>query len=224
MNKFSIVIPAHNEEENLPTLLSELKKLYKKCEIIVVDDGSTDKTSEIVRRFGVNLLKNKEKGGKGAALRKGFSNATNSIIVMMDADLSHRPEDIASLIKPLKNEKVGLVIGSRGLGGSEEYSFFKSIGNNVLTKICNFFLGTQLYDALNGYKVFRKILSGGLKCNGFEIEIELIANCIKNKYKIVEVPSVERERTHGKSKLNSLIDGWKFFKQIIIEWKGLSFN
>ncbi len=199
--------------------------MYKsRYETIVVDDGSDDRTYEAAQKFDVKLLKNEKRCGKGFALRRGFSAARGDIFVMMDADLSHRPEDIPKMINLLKNKKVGMVIASRGLGGSEEYNFHKLVGNVGLTKVCNFFLGTKLHDALNGYKVFREIISKDLKCDGFEIEIELIANCIKNNYKIVEIPSLETARVHGKSKLNSLIDGWKFFKQILIEWIKLKFT
>jgi glycosyltransferase involved in cell wall biosynthesis len=218
MEKVSIVIPAHNEEKNLPILLDELEKLYKKkYEILVVNDGSTDKTAEIVKKYKVRLINNENRGGKGAAVRKGFAAAKNNIIVMMDADLSHKPEDIKNITDPLKDKNVGLVIASRSLGGSEEYNFIRAIGNIVLTNICNFMLGTKVFDALNGYKAFRKEISNGLKCNGFEIEIELLANCIKNGYEIKEVASQEKARFSGEKKSHSLSDGWKFFKQIFIE-------
>ncbi len=218
MEKISIVIPAHNEEKNLIILLNKLEKLNKKIfEVIVVNDGSTDKTAEIAKKFNVKLINNKKRVGKGAALRKGFAEAKNNIIVMMDADLSHKPEDIKYLIEPLKNENIGLVIASRSLGGSEEYNFVRAIGNIVLTNICNSLLGTKVFDALNGYKAFKKEISNDLKCNGFEIEIELLANCIKNGYEIKEVASQEKARVYGEKKSHSIFDGWKFLKQIIIE-------
>lgn len=218
MDKVSIVIPAKNEEKNLLILLKRLKKLYgKKYEIIVVDDASTDKTSEVAKKFDVKLVKNIESHGKGLALRQGFTAATGNIIVDVDADLSHKPEDIPKLLEPLKNKKIGLVIGSRSLGGSEEYEFVRALGNVLLSGACNLFLGTHLYDALNGFRAFRKEIINELKCNRFEIEIEIIGNCIRKGYESVEVASQEKSRRKGKSHLNTTFDGFNFFKQIIVE-------
>jgi glycosyltransferase involved in cell wall biosynthesis len=221
--KVSIIIPAKNEEKNLPILLKKIRKLYKnKFEIVVIDDASTDKTAESAKKFDVKLVRNDESRGKGYALRTGFSVATGDIIIDIDSDLSHKPEDIPVLLKPLKDKKVGLVIGSRCLGGSEEYGFVRSIGNVLLTGACNFFLGTNLMDALNGYRAFRRDIINNMKCNGFEIEIEIIAHCIKKGYKIMEVPSQEKTRAYGKCKSNNIHEGYKFLKQIIIEYLKLN--
>lgn len=216
--KVSIVIPAKNEEQNLKILLKQLRKLYKnKYEIIVVNDNSTDKTENVARKFGVTVVNNKRSRGKGLALRRGFEKSKADVTIMMDADLSHKPEDLPLLLKPFKDKNVGLVIASRSLGGSEEYTFLRAIGNILISNTCNLFIGTNVFDAINGYKAMRKPVIKDLKCNGFEIEIELVSRAKKLGMGIVEVPSQERARADGDSNLKVIKDGYKFFRQIVSE-------
>jgi len=211
----TIVIPAHNEEDSLPKLLPRLIK--NGYNLILVDDGSTDKTYEIAKKF-CEVVRNKSRYGKGYALRRGFKEVNTQFIVMMDADMSHKPSDIQKLITPLlKNKKIGLVIGSRALGGSEEYTPSKTFGNTIITKVFNLFFNTHLTDSINGFKALRKGITKDLKCNGFNIEIELLGNCIRRRYTIYEVPSYEIARRTGKSKLNKISDGLSFLKQVFVE-------
>jgi glycosyltransferase involved in cell wall biosynthesis len=211
----TIVIPAHNEEDSLPKLLPRLIK--NGYEVILVDDGSTDRTYEIAKRF-CNVVRNKKRYGKGYALRMGFKEVNTPLIVMMDADLSHEISDIQKLVNPLlKNKKIGLVIGSRGLGGSEEYTPSKTFGNIIITQVFNLFFSTHLTDSINGFKAMKKDITDNLRCNGFNIEVELLGNCIRKGYTIFEVPSYEIARRSGKSKLNKIVDGLSFLKQVFIE-------
>lgn len=153
--KYSIVIPAYNEESNLRVLLPEIKKLMAD-EVIIVDDHSKDKTSEVAKSFGFQVIRNAQNLGKGGALARGFEAASNDVVVMLDADNSHIPADVPLLVEPLKDKKIGLVQASRSLGGSAEYTFFRAIGNILLTNICNISLGIHMTDALNGFKAMRR--------------------------------------------------------------------
>ena len=119
--KVSVVIPAHNEEETLPWVLKDLNDTiatlrHAEFEVICVDDHSSDATASIATGFGALVVQNHDRNGKGMALRKGFERATGDIIVMMDADYSHRPEAIPLFLQALQGD-VGLVIGSRVFGG-----------------------------------------------------------------------------------------------------------
>lgn len=220
--KATIVIPAKHETENLKILLRKLKALYDdKYEIIVVDDVEKpdQKISYLPENLSnIKIIKNVNWKGKGYAMKLGFKEAKHDVVVVMDADLSHMPEDLGKLLAPLKNKKVGIAIGSRAMGGSDEYTPIRTIGNTFLTSVFNLFFGTKLFDSINGYKAIRKeILKDELNCNDMEIEFEILARCLKKGYKIVEVPSHELARLYGKAKLNSLEHGSKFLKQIIVE-------
>ena len=219
--KVSVVIPAYNEEKNLPHLLERLNKVAHKdkriAEILVVDDGSRDKTADVARKYGCTVFTNPVNLGKGGALKVGFKEAVHPIIVMLDADLSHIPEDIPKLIDPFTDSTVGLVQASRSLGGSEEYGFIRAIGNIFLTACANTFMGVQMTDALNGFKAFRKEITSNLTARHFDIEIELLARCMQHGYTIAEVASQEKSRLHGQSNLKAAKDGWRFFSKIVRE-------
>lgn len=225
MKQVSIVIPAKNEEETLNMVLNDVIKTKNyleqnySVEVIVVDDHSTDKTSEIAIKNGVKLVNNTGTSGKGCALRVGFAAAEGEYIVMLDADYSHRTEDIPLFISELE-KGAGLVIGSRILGGSEEYGSLRAFGNIFLTFVFGFFLGRYLSDALNGFKAFRSEVFRDFKYDSkdFEIEIELIANTLRKNMQVKEISSHERARAGGKAKSKVMKHGIKFLLRIFKEY------
>lgn len=217
---FSLIIPAYNEEKNIDKILSVLNKFKRSSfELIVVADGSSDNTAKIASKFADKVLFNKNKRGKGHALWRGFLASKSDIIVMMDADLSHSPDNMWKMVNLLKsNDNIGMVIGSRRLGGSEDHTFIREIGNKILTETGNLFLNVKLTDMLNGYKVFRRSLITDVplrRSNGFEIEIELIIRILLHGKSVVEIPDKEFARAEGVSNLNSVIDGSRILFKII---------
>ncbi len=223
MKQVSIVIPARNEEETLPRVFRDLSATLPSIagyhfEVICVDDHSTDRTAAIASSCGAHVVPNHRKGGKGMALRTGFENATGDIIAMMDADYSHRAEDLPIFLQAL-TDGVGLVIGSRVIGGSEEYTHLRAFGNVFLSAALGLFTGRYLSDALNGYKVFKRDIFDDFTytSSAFEIEIEIIANTLRKGYQIVEVSSHERARSGGQAKSRVIQHGVRFLARIILE-------
>jgi glycosyltransferase involved in cell wall biosynthesis len=225
----SIVIPAKDEEETLPLVLKDLFNTIKNIkeysfEVIVVNDHSIDRTVEVARSFdNVKVVNNTRSAGKGHALITGFENSIGDYIIMLDADYSHRPEDIPVFLSLLERG-YGLVVGSRITGGSEEYVLIRAFGNIVLTIFFWFVTGVFLTDALNGYKAFRREIFTNHKYTSrdFEIEIELLINTLIDGYKIGEIPSHERARAGGKMKSKVFKHGIKFFWKIFT--KGIKYR
>jgi glycosyltransferase involved in cell wall biosynthesis len=225
MSNISVVIPAKDEEDTLGWLLEDLYKVIPQLtendvEVICVDDHSIDRTAEIARSFGAKVVPNKGKPGKGMALRAGFKEAKGDIFVMMDADYSHRPEELPIFLEALKDE-VGLVIGSRVAGGSEEYTHVRALGNVFLSAALGLFTGRYLSDALNGYKVFRRDVFSDFNytSTAYEIEIEIIANTLRKGRRVGEIVSHERARAGGKEKSKVVRHGTRFLGRII--WEGI---
>lgn len=225
MKKISVVIPARNEAETLPKVLSDLKTTISNLDgysvdVICVDDHSSDDTPTIAKSFGVYVVQNTAKPGKGLALRTGFSQASGDILVMMDADYSHRPEDLPRFLEALSDD-VGLVIGSRVYGGSDEYTHVRAFGNTFLSTVIGLTTGCHLSDALNGYKVFRREIFSDFKytSTAFEIEVEIIANTLRKGYRVVEIRSHERARAGGEAKSFVVRHGSRFLMRAI--WEGL---
>lgn len=229
--KVSLVIPAKDEEANLQLVLSDANQSIAKMpeyefEIILVDDKSKDRTGEVARAHGARVIRNEGRSGKGRALRLGFENSKGDFIIMMDADYSHRPEDMPVLLEALK-DGVGLVIGSRVWGGSDEYTPIRAMGNVFLTAALGLFMGRYLSDALNGFKAFRREVFDDFHYTSkmFEIEIELIANTLRKGLRVVEVSSHERARLRGEAKSRVIRHGTRFFLRVFKEWlrnKGLA--
>lgn len=218
--KVSIIIPAYNEEETIGDVLKDTIKTTRKLpkysfEIIVVDNNSNDRTAAIAKKQGVKVLTEKKKG-KGNALIRGFKESKCPIIIMLDADGSHLPSDIPKFLKKIE-EGYGLVIGSRIRGGSDEYTPTRALGNVFLTVMTNFFFQVKLTDALNGYKAMRHEIVNKCSSKEFEIEIEILSNCLIKGYKVSEIPSHELARKGGKMKSVALIHGTRFLMNIFIE-------
>ena len=225
MTTLSVVIPARNEEETIGRVLKDLYSVIPTIqgyhvEVICVDDHSTDSTAKICDSFGAKVVRNSRPGGKGNALRAGFEQASGELILMMDADYSHRAEDIPVMLGGM-GPGVGLVIGSRVFGGSEEYTHVRALGNVFLSASVGLCMGRYLSDALNGFKLFRRDVFSDFTYTSrmFEIEIELIANTLRKGYKIIEVISHERARAGGEMKSRVVHHGTRFLLRII--WEGL---
>jgi glycosyltransferase involved in cell wall biosynthesis len=202
MTSVSVIIPARNEAANMRRVLEDLNATIASLEsytfeVIVVDDGSTDDTATIAESLGARVIRNTgRRHGKGVALRLGFDASTSDLMAMMDADYSHRAEELPRFLDAIQDGSVGLVIGSRVIGGSEEYTHIRALGNVFLSATLGLCTGRYLSDALNGFKVFRRSIYQEFPFNAanFEIEIEIIANTLRSGYRIVEVLSHERAR------------------------------
>lgn len=223
IKSISVVIPAKDEETTIGLVLEDLNKTTANIkgydfQIIVVADHCKDKTKEVAESKGATVIENKRPGGKGHALKTGFEQCKGDVIVMMDADYSHRPEDLPKFINAIE-EGAGFVIGSRIYGGSDEYTRVRATGNFIFTALYGLIFNLYLSDAINGYKAFLRELIDkyDYKCSNFEIELELLTNAIRSKMSIVEVPSHERERKGGKAKSNTIIHGSKFLFQALKE-------
>lgn len=228
MRRVSVVIPVKNEEAAIGMVLDDVRRVEKgidgyEVETIVVLDHCTDNTRAAVESRGRRWVENPRRAGKGFALITGFENSTGDIIVMMDGDYSHNAADLPFMIRAM-DQGAGMVIGSRALGGSEEYEIIRLFGNVGLTALFRLFFGKSVYDALNGYKAFvRGVFDNfSYSSRSFEIEIELLANAFRMGLDVVEIPSRERCRAGGAMKSNAARDGFRFLFKIVSE--GIAFR
>lgn len=194
--KLSIIIPAYNEEKTIEELIKRVfeVKLPAQKEIIAVNDGSKDKTLEILQnlqaKYGVVVVSLTKNSGKGAAIREGLKNTTGDLVIIQDADLEYDPEDYSSLLKPFFEDNAQVVYGSRILGSKKHGSLAYYWGGLGVTFATNIICGIKITDEPTCYKVFKKELlnSLDLKCRGFEFCPEVTAKIARRKIRIFEVP------------------------------------
>ncbi len=220
----TILMPAHNEEESLkwllPKLAETLKTFMLPCETILVDDGSTDHTAQIAVHYGLKVVKNPFRLGKGASIRHGLSFASGDCVVTMDADGSNIPADLPSLIRPIMNGLTDVVVGSRfkkRLAGSAREPVIRRLGNAFFNLAIFLTTGFPVTDSQSGYRAFSKkvLVSVPTSTDGFDWETEVLLKVLKRGYRIVEVPIHYRERVAGVSRLALLSDSIKFLILII---------
>lgn len=204
--KLSVIIPVYNEENTIQEILRQVRAVELAHEIIIVDDGSTDRTRELLKaeesQPGTIVIYQPVNQGKGVAVRTGIERATGDIILIQDADLEYDPRDYAVLIRPIVEGRVKVVYGSRFLGPRKAMLFWHMLGNKMLTLVTNILYNTILSDMETCYKVFRADVIKGIPLHSrrFELEPEITAKVLKRGHRIFEVPIsyYGREYSEGK--------------------------
>jgi glycosyltransferase involved in cell wall biosynthesis len=221
--KVSVVIPAFNEIATMEEIVQRVRASGRAAEIVVVDDGSTDGTRELLERLDkecdeLTLILHPENRGKGAALRTGFEQASGDVVIVQDADLEYDPQDYARLLEPIENGRADVVFGSRFLGGPHRVLFFwHYVGNKLLTLLSNAFNNLNLSDMETCYKVFRReVLQGiALRSERFGFEPEITAKVARGRWRIYEVPISYHGRTYEEGKKIGWRDGFRALVAIV---------
>jgi len=214
-----VVILAKNEVEGISEVIEGVRPFAD--EVIVIDGNSTDGTYEKALTHGIAAVKDSGKG-KGAAISGSLAHANGDIIVFIDADGSHEPSDIPRLIKPVVEGEADLVVGSRITGGSDEFymrfgHFLRVLGGCLVTMAINYRFGVDLTDTGNGFRAITRsaALSLHLTARGFDIEQEMVIKALKQKLRVIEVPSHEYARKWGEAKLR-LYHGWRHIVNLLV--------
>lgn len=220
--KIIAIIPAYNEENTIAKIILLTKKYVDK--VIVCDDGSTDMTAEIAEALGAIVLRHEKNKGKGAALKTLLKKALEldpDVVICLDADGQHNPEDIPKLVRPILDGKADIVIGSRCIEESSwlEIPLYRKIGLKVINSLLNKGLGRKIKDTQSGFRAFsRKALPIMLKCKaeGYGVETEQLVLAVKHELRVIEVPiEVKYKGLPVTSKKNPLLHGFELIDTIL---------
>jgi len=209
----SVVMPVFNERNTIEEIIRRVLAIRMRIQLIVVDDVSTDGTTEILERLqkehGFLLLRQPRNGGKGAALRRGFQAVTGDLVLIQDADLEYSPEEYPLLTELIVTGRADVVYGSRFPGRHRVFLLTHYMGNRLLTMIANVLYNTMLTDMETCYKVMRTdvLRSMELRSNGFGIEPEITAKVFKRRYRVYEIPISYDGRGYDEGKKITWRDG-----------------
>jgi len=215
--KVSFLIPVYNEAATIEEVIERVRELPFEKELIVIDDGSTDGSGDLVTRLAdghddIRLLQ-QPNAGKGAALRAGIPFVSGDIAVIQDADLEYDPAEVPGLIEPIRLGRADVVYGSRLSGGRPQraYLFWHRVGNRFLSLVTGVLYNTTLTDMETGYKAFRAdvLKSLDLRESDFAIEPEITAQICLRRLRIFELPISYYGRTYAEGKKITWRDGFR---------------
>jgi glycosyltransferase involved in cell wall biosynthesis len=213
--RLSVVIPVYNEVRTIAEIVRRVQVTGLATEILIVDDGSTDGTREVLQTLHapprIRVLTHTKNQGKGAALRTGFQTAVGDVILVQDADLEYNPAEYPALLEPIECGLADVVYGSRFLGAKRRVTmFWHMVANNLLTLTTNILFNSILSDMETGYKVFRSevLKTIPLRANRFDFEPEITAKILKRKSRVFEVPISFNPREYSEGKKIGLRDAF----------------
>jgi len=221
--QLSVIIPVYNEELTIGKIIERTKNALQQIglnyEIIVVDDHSYDKSLDAARKHGARLFSLKEHLGKGYVLRAGFAKAKGDIIVTIDSDGSHRPEEIQEVLMPVFENRADLVIGSRYLNHKPvAIRKLNAFGVKVFNFLIDLLTGVAITDSQSGYRAMRSevLKKQKLYAREYEIESEMLIKTVKAGFRVAEVPISFEQRTFGRSGVDPVWDGSKILYSIML--------
>ena len=222
----SVIIPVFNEEVTVGDVVNRtiktLDKLGKPYEVLVVDDGSNDKSAEIAQKQKATVIKGCHTG-KGFALRCGFLRAKGEYVVTLDADGSHKPEEIPLILSYLTEDKADFVVGSRFANSEDNKTKIPKInraGNKLFNNLTEYLTGIHITDSQSGFRAIRASLIKDMKLTsyGYEVESEMLVKALRKRARVVETPISFIQRTVGRSKLDPLKDGTRILYAIVASY------
>lgn len=226
--KISVIVPVYNEKATIREILRRVQVMQLAEEIIVVDDGSTDGTREILQELdhqgAVRVVFHEKNQGKGAAVRTGIQQTQGDVLIIQDADLEYDPREYPNLLCPLEEGIADVVYGSRFLGAARRpILFWNMVANKILTLMTNILYNNILTDMETGYKVFRRQVVEGMTIHArrFDFEPEFTAKILKRKARIYEVPITFNPRDYAEGKKIGMKDAfaamWTLLKYRFID-------
>ena len=215
--KLSVIMPVYNEAPTVEEIVRRVLAEPHEKELIIVDDGSSDGTREILARLEqahagqIRVILHERNQGKGAAVRTGLQEAGGEVLLIQDADLEYDPSDYGLLLEPIENGQADVVYGSRFLGVHRAFLFWHMVGNKLLTFITNVLYNATLTDMETCYKAIRAEFIKGvrLRSNTFDIEPEITAKLLKRKARLYEVPIHYYGRDFKEGKKIHWYDGFR---------------
>jgi glycosyltransferase involved in cell wall biosynthesis len=221
----SVVIPVFNEEQTIGNIITRTKKTLKQMgvsyEVLVVDDGSVDRSADISQAKEAQVLRETHQG-KGYALRAGFRQAKGELVVTLDSDGSHKPEEIPSIVRCIMEDRADFVIGTRFFNSVNKTKIPKvnRTGNRLFNDLIGFLTGVKISDSQSGFRAIKSSLIKRMKLRsrGYEVESEMLVKALKMSARIAEAPISFEQRTIGCSKLDPLKDGIRILYAIVASY------
>ncbi len=219
MNKILIVIPAFNEEKNIGNLLKKVSSVFSLKNVLVVDDGSKDKTSLIAKKSGTKVLSLRSNQGKGLALRAGFDFTIKNgydAVITMDGDGQHDPGEIPRFLEKFRESGADLIVGTRKHNLSD-MPFLRFFANNTSSLVTSILSGVRIHDSQSGFRIIKKKLLKeiNLMTNRFQMETEIIIKAARAGFSIKELPICTIYFEKFKSHINPFIDTPRFIKLVM---------